>query len=91
MSFRRVVRKIVQATVIRFYQGPYLRAAIRRTKWLVPLSLRIRIFRLANQSLRVLPEPVPEQVATSEIPQSAYWILLAMEYAKRPADPSSKN
>jgi hypothetical protein len=76
-SPRHIVRKLVRGVVIRMYRLPIFRATARRVKWLVPVSVRLRLFRLANPSS--LASAASARAIGPEVPHGARWILLALE------------
>jgi hypothetical protein len=81
-----MIRKLVRGVAKRMYRLPALRAAARRVRWIVPGSVRLRLFRLANQSS--LASAAPARAIGPEVPHGARWILLALE--RKSAQPDEK-
>lgn len=72
---KQLARAFVRGGIMRLYKQPTLRAAARKVKWLVPVTVRVRLFRLANQSWPAAAGPA----LSPEVPYGARWILLAIE------------
>ena len=83
LQARHRTRLLLRGLVLRVYGQPYLRAAARKVKWFVPLSVRLRVFRLGNQSLPQFPVPAVTKEMAPEVTQGARWILLALERSAR--------
>src|SRR5664280_1177166 len=76
-SPRQMLSRLVRGVAKRMYRLPAVRTAARNVKWLIPISVRLRLFGLANPSL-LAPAPPPRAIGP-EVPHGARWILFALE------------